>query len=311
MKNTETDQVLGSVKVTKIFSGIETLPDGFKITAEWGDNENKTQTELLVSDATGSGTDSDPYIWTINDLPIGTIVKFIETGYDADGYKISIQVNETAVTGNAKPEGEAEVGNPDTASDAKVSFKNTYEKAFEFTKIWRDAVGAKRMEWPADKTITVAILQSTGDSSSATTNQYATYTIMKTDLVKDQEISATGTGAEGLPKLKVKDLSDSKYSFLLEGLPAGERNDEGGMVSYVYSVKEDPAVEGYIRKYYLEDAEQHGDSVGDGGVIANDIISYELPQTGGIGTTLFTTLGGLLTVTAGAILTMRRKKQYS
>ena len=31
-----------------------------------------------------------------------------------------------------------------------------------------------------------------------------------------------------------------------------------------------------------------------------------LPQTGGIGTTLFTALGGLMTVTAGAILTLRR-----
>ena len=35
----------------------------------------------------------------------------------------------------------------------------------------------------------------------------------------------------------------------------------------------------------------------------------ELPQTGGIGTTLFTALGGLMTVTAGAILTMRRGKR--
>ena len=38
----------------------------------------------------------------------------------------------------------------------------------------------------------------------------------------------------------------------------------------------------------------------------------ELPQTGGIGTTLFTALGGLMTVAAGAVLTLksyRRRKQ--
>ena len=34
-----------------------------------------------------------------------------------------------------------------------------------------------------------------------------------------------------------------------------------------------------------------------------------LPQTGGIGTTLFTALGGLMTATAGAILTIRRKRK--
>ena len=41
---------------------------------------------------------------------------------------------------------------------------------------------------------------------------------------------------------------------------------------------------------------------------------YELPQTGGIGTTLFTAIGGLMTVTAGAILTLtayRRRKQHA
>ena len=50
----------------------------------------------------------------------------------------------------------------------------------------------------------------------------------------------------------------------------------------------------------------------DGGVIVNQTFGgYELPQTGGIGTTLFTALGGLMTATAGAILTMksyRRRK---
>ena len=37
-----------------------------------------------------------------------------------------------------------------------------------------------------------------------------------------------------------------------------------------------------------------------------------LPQTGGIGTTLFTALGGLMTATAGAMVTMksyRRRKE--
>ena len=34
-----------------------------------------------------------------------------------------------------------------------------------------------------------------------------------------------------------------------------------------------------------------------------------LPQTGGIGTTLFTALGGLMTATAGVILTIRRKRK--
>ena len=36
---------------------------------------------------------------------------------------------------------------------------------------------------------------------------------------------------------------------------------------------------------------------------------YELPETGGIGTALFTALGGLMTATAGAVLTLRKKRK--
>ena len=42
-------------------------------------------------------------------------------------------------------------------------------------------------------------------------------------------------------------------------------------------------------------------------IVTNDA-GVVLPQTGGIGTTLFTAVGGLMTATAGAILTLRRKR---
>ena len=38
---------------------------------------------------------------------------------------------------------------------------------------------------------------------------------------------------------------------------------------------------------------------------------YELPQTGGAGTVLFTVLGGIMTATAGAILTLRKRKEHA
>lgn len=314
MKNTETDQILGAVKVAKVYSGIAALPTGFKIVAEWKDSNNTSKTkELTVSEATGSGTASSPYVWTITDLPINTEVTFTESGYTVDGYKISVKVNDVAVAENKEKTGNATaVADPDTEARGSLVFENNYVKSFEFTKVWRDAVGTNRFDWPEGKAITVVILQSTGDNSSAITNTYASYTITKNDLVENREISAKNTETDDLPKLKVISISDSKYGFRLEGLPAGERGEDS-FVTYIYSVKEDPAVEGYQSpKYYMGDTVQHGDSVKDGGTIANDIISYELPQTGGIGTTLFTALGGLMTVAAGAVLTLkswRRRKQ--
>ena len=298
----------------KVYSGIAALPTGFKIVAEWKDSNNTSKTkELTVSEATGSGTASSPYVWTITDLPINTEVTFTESGYTVDGYKISVKVNDVAVAENKEKTGNATaVADPDTEARGSLVFENNYVKSFEFTKVWRDAVGTNRFDWPEGKAITVVILQSTGDNSSAITNTYASYTITKNDLVENREISAKNTETDDLPKLKVISISDSKYGFRLEGLPAGERGEDS-FVTYIYSVKEDPAVEGYQSpKYYMGDTVQHGDSVKDGGTIANDIISYELPQTGGIGTTLFTALGGLMTVAAGAVLTLkswRRRKQ--
>ncbi|MBR3646072.1 MAG: hypothetical protein IKN54_06600, partial [Lachnospiraceae bacterium] len=74
-------QKKGSVEVTKSFSGISALPDTFKITNDFND------TVFTVSNATsGSGTSADPYKWTISEVPIGTTVKFTETGYEKDGY---------------------------------------------------------------------------------------------------------------------------------------------------------------------------------------------------------------------------------
>ena len=38
---------------------------------------------------------------------------------------------------------------------------------------------------------------------------------------------------------------------------------------------------------------------------------YELPQTGGIGTGLFTAIGGIITLTAGAALTLKKRKKHA
>lgn len=37
----------------------------------------------------------------------------------------------------------------------------------------------------------------------------------------------------------------------------------------------------------------------------------ELPNTGGIGTALFTVIGGIMTALAGAVLTLKRRKEHA
>ena len=112
---------VGSVKVTKAFSGLENLPDTFKITANYNDGTEDHSVEFTVANKTGGqGTASSPYEWTIGNLPVGTVVTFIETGYTEEGYQVT--VNGTAAAGeDVSVTATAAKDTPGTAE-----FTNTY-----------------------------------------------------------------------------------------------------------------------------------------------------------------------------------------
>ena len=50
---------------------------------------------------------------------------------------------------------------------------------------------------------------------------------------------------------------------------------------------------------------QGAESIDSGGTVENRLIVYELPHTGGIGTTWFTASGGLLVLVAALLLLLR------
>ena len=88
-------QDLPNVQVTKAFSGLTNLPDGFRITNDYDDTLVFT---VGSAGMTGTGTTDDPYTWTIEKVPVDTVIVFTESGIQADGYILT--VNGT-VTSNA------------------------------------------------------------------------------------------------------------------------------------------------------------------------------------------------------------------
>ncbi|MBQ3278878.1 MAG: Cna B-type domain-containing protein [Clostridia bacterium] len=132
------EYALGEVQVSKVFRDLPesaTLND-FVITASWTvegqapETRTLSRTGNLPADVTrtGDGTEGSPYIWTISGLPIGTEVKFVETGYDGvAGYIWSGTVN-GEVPENGIMEGTATVSDIETA---KVAFVNIYTAGVE------------------------------------------------------------------------------------------------------------------------------------------------------------------------------------
>lgn len=171
-------------------------------------------------------------------------------------------------------------------------------KDFSFTKKWIDVTGSAVMAWPSGTPIKVTIKQDE--------NEYAKYTINSTDLVQGSQITADGDTTGSKVKLAVTTSAISGYVFTLTGLPYGD--EEPG---YTYYVSEEP-VDGYLPpKYFGSDGDQvmGASRIGTGGTIRNDQIGYELPSTGGPGTTLLYILGFLLTAFAGAGLMMKSSRR--
>ena len=138
--NTDTT---GKVIVTKTFTGIDALPEGFGITAAWDDGtEEGAQIKLTTKDSSSniyngititkeetpkSENSNASYTWTIEGLPVGTEVTFTEYGYSADGYNWTSTVSVNGGEAESRLSGTAKV----TAAGENVTFMNTYVAGVE------------------------------------------------------------------------------------------------------------------------------------------------------------------------------------
>jgi LPXTG-motif cell wall-anchored protein len=178
-----------------------------------------------------------------------------------------------------------------TAANAAVTFTNDLSK-LTFSKEWQGGDSSQPLTtWPEGGEMTVTIhrksANGTPDESFA-----LTYTVTKGQMADGTEIGTDG------PKLIVKDAST--FTFEVSGLPYAGAID-GTVGKYVYYVTED-TVPGYQPPtYQSENGATLADGAPSGGKIVNKPESgYELPHTGGIGTTWFTLSGAILA--AGALV---------
>ena len=201
--NTSTTVVTGSVKVTKSFSGIDSLPNEFKITATYNDGTEDRTVELTTATAgmTGTGTSGDPYTWEIGSLPVGTVVTFTESGYDAEGHTVSINGSATASSQTATA---AET--PGTAS-----FVNEYTRnpgGLELTK----KVSGTGADQTKEFVFTIELTAPTG------TTLAETYPVLKTG---EDETSLTLDRTDGNTKASITVSLKHNQSWEIKDLPVG------------------------------------------------------------------------------------------
>ena len=274
------------------------MPETVKVTVKEGEGDAVTET-----------TEPEPLqlVW----LGEGMTRSFKYSGlpkYDKDGneytysvteasFKIGdvtytvIKNNDGTFTVNSNPE---EAIKFKVTQDGNNTITNTELKSFEFSKIWYQMNGDPEV-WPNGKAITVILKAKTATNENVLGED--------TELTFKKIQGEEWTIPDGWKKVSTED--GKKITFQTDGLEA--KNENGEELTYYVVEKQ---IDGYTATY----VNKHGGNSGafDKGTIRNTPMSgVELPQTGGIGTALFTAVGGLMTVTAGAILTIRRKKQYS
>ena len=316
---TTTDADGKPVSETETSTGYVT--SGWKTGAALADNESGAKVFTLRFATESAKTEEQGVYWSDqpNDLQGLPSVKIIDDGKTVFRYVYSI-IEKAVYAGDSEVKAFIMDNRYDDNKEVwKLSNTRTKDEYthFEFTKEWCTALSEEPVDWPEDKEIQVQVYRTKNGESDGTFQLNYKITNANKDSSTGIEADTDSLYPDGTsPKLQYK--TDTKYTYELQNLLKKRGNDE-----YVYYVKELTTIDGYATAMYFQidsngqlqpmaRGSANGDHANNGGKILNkENPGYELPQTGGIGTTLFTALGGLMTVTAGAILTIRRKKQYS
>ena len=290
-------QKVGSVEVTKTFAGLPAanLPGGFKITATYTVKGHQSTVELTPSTegVTGNGT-TEPYKWTIGNLPIGTVVTFTESGYEVTGYTV---VTNPAADGNV-------VSTTATAAETpgQAHFINTYTEVVKVTldilKIEKNHPGKKL----PNATFTLREINSEITASEPT--------------YKDPDDSGITATTNGQGETSFIDIEPGFYEIRETGIPSGYVVI-GDAVSYIRvangsieQIKVNADKNGWDVVSSIGNFEFEAASGTDNAklTVSNEP-GFELPHTGGPGTKLIYLLGIMLTGIAGAGLVIRKRRE--
>ncbi len=216
MTNTYTK--LYDVTVEKYLEGdTVTLPDTFKITTSCTSNSNFDGIVLQKSGAIGT----NPYTWTIYNVPYGTSIDFKETGAEVSGYDLKVYDAPSSASGR-------NVLNKDTTDNsyktsATVGTINVVPFANEYTRQKTSVTLEKK--WVVNDNGAVA--------DSITVQLFADGAQVGSDIVLKKGGSFEGSLGDGITaSLAVADESKT-WTFTVEKL--NKYSDSGQQIAYTWN----------------------------------------------------------------------------
>ena len=186
------DKHVGTIEVTKAFTGTPVLPEGFRITNDY-DNS------IFIAENADSGDGlKTPFVWKMTDVPVGTVITFTESNTAVEGYTLS----EAAVTEKAC----AAVVKDDTV---EVAFTNDYTRDLGALQILKNVTANGKA---TEGTLT------DGTYSFMVSSVGLEPAVSRTVTVTVTNGRAAGAGGDGVTLAE----EDGKKYARVEGLPTGD-----------------------------------------------------------------------------------------
>ncbi len=223
---TNTYKQTSSVTVKKVVEGLDSyasLSNDFKIKASYTPSFGSVPTtvNLVIGggtgtdiNATGSGTSTDPYVWTIPGAPVGGKVDFVEEGYNVDKFEIS--------TINGKTSSDSDFAKVTldsvfaTSTNNVITYTNKYEKEkinISLVKKWVETGTASR-----PSTLEVKLLANNSEKETITLTT---------------ESGQPGTVAVGSEQSSVAGTTITTWTYNKTGLDKYDSN--GNLIDYTWT----------------------------------------------------------------------------
>ncbi len=209
---TNTYTKLYDVTVQKFMEGdAVTLPDTFKITTSCASNSIFDGIELTKADA----TDTNPYTWTIKDVPYNTSIDFKETGAEVSGYDLKVYNAQSSVSGRSELNKDTTDNSYNTS--ATVGTLNVVQFANEYTRQKTNVTLKKK--WVINNGGSIA--------DSIRVQLYANNSQVDTDIVLGKDGSVSG----GSGTLTITD-EEKTWTYVVTGL--NKYDDNGQLINYTW-----------------------------------------------------------------------------